>query len=76
MRVHVFDTFSCSQSLWKSPGFLPLSSIRFYPQPLADLSALQNKFAFVEYENDSDASKARESLNGKDLGGLAINIGK
>jgi len=37
---------------------------------------LQGGFAFVDYENDADAEKAKANLMNKDMGGLRINIGK
>jgi hypothetical protein len=33
-------------------------------------------FAFIKYDNESDADKARGAENKKDMGGLQINIGK
>ena len=37
---------------------------------------LQNNYAFVEFENEEDAAKAKEELQDKDMSGLKINIGK
>lgn len=50
------------------------SSIHSYPHP--KFCALQSKFAFIEYENDADAEKAKEELSNKDMYGLKIRIGK
>ena len=33
-------------------------------------------FAFIKYDNESDAEKAKSAENKKDMGGLQINIGK
>ena len=34
------------------------------------------KYAFVDYENEEDAAQAVKDINGKDMEGLKINIGK
>jgi RNA recognition motif-containing protein len=34
------------------------------------------KYAFVDYENEADAAEAVKDINGKDMEGLKINIGK
>lgn len=45
-------------------------------QILTPFCALQSKYAFIEYENDADAEKAKAALSNKDMYGLKINIGK
>lgn len=37
-------------------------------------SKFQGSYAFIEFKNEADAEDAKEGLNGKNLGGLHINI--
>jgi hypothetical protein len=37
---------------------------------------LQGSYAFVDFDNEADADKAKNELINKDLKGLKINIGK
>lgn len=43
---------------------------------LTPFTFLQKKYAFIEYENDADAERAKTELGNKDMGGLPINIRK
>lgn len=41
-----------------------------------DIAFKGGSFAFVEFDNERDAEDAMEDLQGKDMGGLKLNIGK
>ena len=62
------------QNLCLSNCFLVYSSVVPF-HPLTSF-LLQNNYAFVEFENEEDAAKAKEELQDKDMSGLKINIGK
>ena len=59
----------------QSPGLHSSRLSTPYEKYLTNVN-VQGSFAFVDFENDGDAEKAKEKLLNKDMGGLKINIGK
>lgn len=49
----------------------PVSDITL---PVDRMSGRPRGFAFVEFENDEDAAKAIETLNGRDLAGRELRV--
>lgn len=55
-------------------------SISAYNFPATDHDTLylilQGSFAFIDFDNEGDAEKAKNGMIGKNMGGLNLNIGK
>jgi hypothetical protein len=41
-----------------------------------DIQLIQGSFAFIDFDNEGDAEKAKTGMIGKNMGGLSLNIGK
>jgi cold-inducible RNA-binding protein len=55
-------------------AFEPFGSLRSVTIITDRMTGQPRGFGFVEYENESDAQRAIESLDGRDLGGRSLNV--